>query len=43
VLGDALFPGDGCNERMLRALINLDAYAPAPLAMMAPVLRPSSG
>ncbi len=51
VLGDAFFPGDGCNQRVLRAdgiripelldgilaLINLDDYASAPLAMMAPV------
>ncbi len=51
VLGDAFFPGDSCNDRVLRAdgihipelldgilaLVNLDAYVDAPLAMMAPV------
>jgi L-fucose mutarotase len=51
VLADAFFPGESCNQRVIRAdgiripalldgilaLMNLDAYVPAPLAMMAPV------
>ncbi|MFA5851379.1 MAG: L-fucose mutarotase [Spirochaetales bacterium] len=52
VLADAFFPGESCNNKVLRAdgieipdllegilaLINLDAYVPAPVAMMAPTL-----
>jgi L-fucose mutarotase len=51
VLADAFFPGDSCNERVIRAdgiripalldgilaLMNLDSYVEAPVAMMAPV------